>query len=824
MTTFKMRHLLAAGLCTFGLTANAQFSKTVEQYANADYSSVAAEFTLTEVAAALATDTATLHAALSAPEWKEAPTADNNLFYYVDPADGTTLLYAHNQPDGGFWIARDGSLKNWGSGSVYYAYPASETAGGADKFSIRLGQFPDSLKAGATFTPKFVVKYGGKQATFDITYKVKEVAGVPVPTTVLLSEINVIGSASAHTKRTDIQGYDATALSIDAADLIAKLGLDKSLLGAQLAQMVYAEWRDTELGVRKDSLTNKSTAGAPGWWLQRMLYPQGHAQAGEPSPDLGATAYGKDCHVYIEAFKYDETKNAITCNLGQYPGTPQVGDSVSANIYIIYGDKAYRLNYQVVFTASETQGLASMTSVGNVDVPLTFYDSFADYQSIAINVDIEAVKTALGCEEGAIQLTIQKNEEELWVGNGTANKGGFWVDDSGFATQWSNGASYFEPEEEGKYSLFNVGLHPQVKTNVGGTYPIKIYLVNGSKYYTVSITCTIEHKEAGDQSSWEVVKTEPAVIQVIASADSYTGEQTPYSLSPDKIADMIGTTEFQLYALTHDTIAAKGEKYWPYTKFPCAPAPGVWFNKGGWGQPWAGSEEVPVGICWNKETGAVTIYQVPGKNPIGSTFNGSLFFVNETTGKLYELKITVQFVEALKTAEIVGTESITLPVTLAGIEVPFDLTKAAAALGATVGELADGTCWKGLKSNGLYSEAVDLKAQGLSFLTDGSYDLYGSLFVELAGNEADGYVLKASTDSEVAEDYKQNAKFCAEKGEKIYVFDLTFVSEAVYTGIEDVTGKAPAKDGRMFDLSGRRITKPVKGMYILNNKKYIKTN
>ena len=64
--TLKIKQLFAAMMLFACIPASAQFKATVEQYANTNYSQVAAEFKLTEIATALETDTATLVAALDA--------------------------------------------------------------------------------------------------------------------------------------------------------------------------------------------------------------------------------------------------------------------------------------------------------------------------------------------------------------------------------------------------------------------------------------------------------------------------------------------------------------------------------------------------------------------------------------------------------------------------------------------------------------------------------------------------------------------------------------------------------------------------------------
>jgi hypothetical protein len=52
-----------------------------------------------------------------------------------------------------------------------------------------------------------------------------------------------------------------------------------------------------------------------------------------------------------------------------------------------------------------------------------------------------------------------------------------------------------------------------------------------------------------------------------------------------------------------------------------------------------------------------------------------------------------------------------------------------------------------------------------------------------------------------------------------YVYNITFMSEGDYAGIKDVQA-IKKNNGAIFDLMGRQVTKPAKGLYILNGKKY----
>ena len=383
-----------------------------------------------------------------------------------------------------------------------------------------------------------------------------------------------------------------------------------------------------------------------------------------------------------------------------------------------------------------------MEKVGESETyELTFYTDFADYQALTIEPDLTAIATALGCEASEIGMTVKKDDENLWVGEGTANNGGFWVDEASYAAQWGSAVTFFEPATSGDYSLLNVGVHPSnAKNNVGKTYPITIYFTNGTKYYNVNINCLINEKEQTDQSTWSVVATYPATVQVVASATDYIveGNQTTYTLTADQIAEALGSTSFNMYCATHDTIAATGVKYAIHSKYPCTPAPGIYFNEEGRGHGWSGGA---VGVCWSESDGAFTVYQIPGKNAAGTTFNAPIYFINEESGKMVEVSFTVQFVEELKDAEIVGTESIYLPVNT-DANVDIDLEKAATALGTTKDELLKENCMKAMEANGLYSDGFNPVEIGVAFNTSGFSDEYGNIYVTV---NSDGTKLNIST-------------------------------------------------------------------------------
>lgn len=83
MITTQVRNLLTAVICLFaGATAQAQFTGGIEQYPTNDYKTKAVSFKLSEVAATLETDAATLAEAYTT--WLNAEEAEENMLFLVN--------------------------------------------------------------------------------------------------------------------------------------------------------------------------------------------------------------------------------------------------------------------------------------------------------------------------------------------------------------------------------------------------------------------------------------------------------------------------------------------------------------------------------------------------------------------------------------------------------------------------------------------------------------------------------------------------------------------------------------------------------------------
>ena len=847
-STQNVRHLMLTAVASLlGLSANAQYSQTVTQYPNSSYEAVPATFKLTEVAQTLNTDTATLVNALKT--WLETntaegvtPSGDAMFQAYVDDALVPTDASGYNGNFNGMWFGKDGTLQPYGEQAAYHAESAWDA--NEDAFTISLLQYPNAFIGGETNTKKFALTYGGKTATFDVTYNINTPAEVPTPVTVLRSELaekmTKTGEAIVKTTRTDVQGYEATALKVDAKEIAEKLGIDfDKFKTMSLEKMIYTIGYDnTNSGIANDTLTNKSTASAPGFWYRTTIYGQGEEHQGEESPILGATNYGGEDKLFIEGFKFDG--DSITCNLGQYPGNLKANDNLVASIYLMYGDKYYQINYNVTCEAAAAASIAEMENTGNLDVELEFNQFTGDYGVVYKEIDLEAIKAALAItDNSAIQFKVAKDDEVFYPGNTDAGAYGYWMDGESHKTSWKDGESsplFVTLEKEGEPGKIGVGLFAGLHQKAGNTYTAKVYYVAGNKYFTITLKCNVVEKQQATHSSWKVVANKKVAKQVIASADAYISDnnQTTFSLTKEECKQLIGTDSPTLYCDLADSLQVDGKLYAPYSVYACDPKPGVWLGKDGQGHLWSGNAEAPVGICWLQSdanglaAGDFAVFQVPNMNAAGNVYKAKLYLVNDDTYDMIQIDFNISFVSAIESAETVGTENMTVASSKdEDMHFKLDLTKAAEALGVPAEDLLndDKGYFKVMTASGTFTNVNVTPSSGYSFDKDGTYNAGGDGAFGIAYNtdneEWDVYNVSASTSIE--EDvWKIVTTFCFEVNGKQYIYNITVVdNESFTTGIKDIKVES-VKNGKIYNLQGMEIAHPAKGqMYIKNGKKVI---
>lgn len=806
--TLKIKQLFAAMLMLACIPASAQFKATVEQYANNDHSTVVAEFTLTEVAAALQTDTATLAAALDAWYNYDAESGAEKPADMFFLKSGDNLLSDYNTTaPGGFWMTSDYQIIAYGEGAAFYEDIWFDQA--EDFFGIYLGQYPNALAAGATLTPTFVLAYGDKQATFDITYVVKPLPETPT-VELDITKLEIVGNAEVTTEQYPRINYNSSAVKVNIAGAAAKLGIDNELLSLILTKSLYKARVDETYQTKVDSLRLATDNG--GWGIEVL-----DMATGDTLPEVCAAPYSNKCQYYMDTWKFDPATDTLSCNIGQYPYNLEVGDKYYTNVYIVYGNKAFVVKYNVHIVedpnANNNPELESMTKAGT-SVYRVEQQPTTDYSTSAIMVNVDSIAEVIGCATGDMTLMAIDNNGELST-QSTANNGGFWMTQGGIICAWGTNAYFFvEPASSNDYSQLNTGQMPG-NTAIGEEGHTILYLVAGNSYYELDITLAIVEPQKSDVE-FESVATRSYVVQALD--ETYIWSTKSANIPFADIDNLIGTVEPVLYALNIDSIAEQtGEKY---TKsYTISETPGFWLTEDGKRTPWGnGSHWGITGMNSTSENFVIQCMQMDGYGVAGDSYTGEFYLVNEETGKMVTIKLTYQIVDEIVDSEIVGEEWINLPVSMNDNLVDFDFAKVATALGLeSVEALFDGYYAKGMKADGTYSDGVDIVNNGLSFNASGAFEEYAAIGV-LVTEDYKQFLTYSNDDIEGT--FKLEITMCFEIDSKSYVIHITLLDETSYAeGIESIN--ADNKVGKIYNLQGQEVAAPAKGIYIMNGKKIL---
>ena len=828
MFTKKKCLLIAAASLLAFTSAQAQFEGSVSQYPTKGYEGNIVSFSMAEVAKVLDTDAATLTKAVT--DYISAETPDPVLFSVV-PAGGDAIEWtaATEAVNHGFWLDTSSIPVGHGDTSAWFISPMVEknradvnTDGAVDVADIsavisvmagtldvdgdvnndgatdvadissiisymadgnddsnepmlqfNIGQMPNVMQGGEELSVTIKLTLNGKSATFTLKLIVMEkpVYNVPEPT-LIESELTIVGEQEQIVEQYPRGDYSTDEVVVELPDL-SNLGIpDMGLLSDQIDAVLYTTWyNDGDIeeggGMKKDSLTNTPTGEGHGFWYRAVQNDQG-----EEDGEVSAAAWGGTDKFFMNNFTYTADGNTLTCQLGQYPGVCKENETWFANVYIIYGEKAYRIKYTLKLMEREQgSGLADYTKVGEETVTVE-QEPTNDYAATTVKPDVEAIAAALGCEVSAIGMSALDDKDNF--ANSTANAGGFWFSDAG--TVISHGASaalYIEPLTSGDYSALSVGQYPD-HFSIGDEASATIYFMNGTNYYAYTVNLKIVEPKLIEHG-FKSVATRTAQIQTLPSATTYPIDAT-YEISFDDIEALIGTRSPTLFGLNNDSVAAIKGQY--SNAYSCDPKPGFWLHKDGYVSVW-GDANARVGISY--ASGVFQFFQYPGRNSVGENFKTTLFLVNEETEQMITINFIVSFVDKLTPVEIVGTENITLPVDAAGTLVKIDAQKACDALGITIEDLLNPNNYylRGFTTEGVYGEAVNAD-NGLSFsIEDGGYDGYGDIFFTME-QDGDDVVINIMSNNDVEDDYTVDGQFCIEVNDQRYVYNVKFVSPAIY--------------------------------------------
>ena len=815
MITTHFKKLMAVVVCLLaGMTAQAQFQGTVTQYPTSDYSNSPAKFKLTEVAQALETDTATLAKAYNT--WQEAETWEGeNMFWLIGANDAAT-----DEPtaDGkGFWMTAEGERIGYGEGAIWFAFALVDVEN--DVFSINCGQMPNTMKAEDSGHAKFQLRYNGKSVNFEVTLNVvaKPVVDIPQPE-LAWGKLTIVEEITKDVTQKPRSGYDADKVEVDLTEALTKLGVSGDLLKDELSQLLFAKkayvTEDAVMGAQmSDSLTNESSAGAPGFWLRNFSDAEGN-----PTFECGRFAYDGDDCFYAEAFAFDTETGILSCNLGQMPNKLKGGNTYFADIYIVYGDKAIKIRYNLILPEVKVGTLEDYEKAGENTIRVEM-EPAESYDTKNFSIDIETMVNALGCQVGEID-DFYMLDSEIDFATGKNQEGvGYWVSMEGKVVNWGNDAMFYVTPKADDYSKFGVGQYPG-HMNIGDSARATLYFVAGSKYYQLNVDLVIVAPKQGDVVFESVAQRSIEIQQVPVAYKWTSGVEIPEAW----VEQQLGTSDWVLYALAplnEDGTEKEGNA--KYSKsYSITESPGFWMDGEGHNIGW--SANARVGVSISQPSGHFALMQYENSINLGDVFRFPLFLVNEENGKMVTFNFTYSIVESVVEIEEVGSEDIVLPVSADddGASATIDLSDVLKAFDITLDALANGQFLHGITADGTYGSGVSLY-DGLAFNDKGvcvTEDPF--MFFDAELNE-DGKSITVTTcaTADVADDYSAIGTVCFLIEGKRYVLNVKFVSEAIYTGITEHHSVPHTSLSAVYDLQGRKVVKTQRGLYIQNGRKYM---
>ncbi len=406
----------------------------------------------------------------------------------------------------------------------------------------------------------------------------------------------------------------ATALGTDAATLSSELD---SYSGGTQGNLTIQLFYNGGEGVY-DGLTEYSTSAPGGFWMDK----DGNRTT------WGATEGSDTQAMFYEDLYWSSTGDTLAFEVGQFPDRCEAGGDFTFEIRFTYNSSAYAI-FDCTLTVNpapefdnELQ-LSNLTIVGTGAVsvtehPRSTYNTDADSIAVAdilplLDLDAETFGKYL---KNFIYTRTYNEGNEVWedsINNDfTTSSTGFWfkqlVDEATqkkssecYSTYTSSGDdaspffAEFSTNAAGDTLIAAIGQNPDICAE-NSTYYGTIYLVHGSKAYTVTVTLNTDEKVQIPFADMEKAGEVSYTVEMLA--DNTSAESVTVDI--DSIVSLLGITtdDIVLYGFSAENTLTNGST---------ANNGGYWFNSQGY-------------VCAYGATDA-TMYIEPASSTDFSTLN-----------------------------------------------------------------------------------------------------------------------------------------------------------------------------------------------------------
>ncbi len=788
------------------------FNDAIVEEAKDDYERTNLVYSITEVAGKLGVTAAELATALT--DWiptEEYSTPRSDLFSLIQ-SDGTATT-TPTASWGGYYMDKSGNLSNWGTDGYWFVHPDWDIE--ADELYLCVGQNPTKpLMPGETVSCVIAMTLYGTQVTFGISLTIKEAAGIDKTPTTTLSDLEIVGRTKyAITQAPNTEWYNEPNW-VEVPGMAAALGIDEDYFAEKMRYIIYAKKFDYETETWSNQLVNDLTATpSPGFWFGTGVQYEGEL---EEDPELQHANYGDTDKFWVASLTY-LPGDTIYCTIGQYAYTPwTLGETHHAEIYFIYGSKAWVIDYEVTVDVNLTDVIDNYTPVGSEAIEFS-RDPRDGWTTVEKKeIDAEAIYQLLGAES-IYDIRVATNDQYGALTEAyTADTTGFWFLPDGKVTGYSTGTTSFYVNYVADSLRFEIGNMPDA-FNGGEECVATIYFIKDDKYYEFQFKVTMQKPEYTIENC-EVTEMD-LKVNLVPSAEGGAWEIGQTDMTA--FEEVLGTSKGVLYGL--DSAGGLTNAY------SVSEANGGTTGGGFWMSPEdenhyayaAGYSGEGAFAMWYYES-QIHWFVVPGFRQPGQTTTATFYIFNLWDGKALKLNTTLRFVSQDTEVKTIADEDVALqgrdPETNDYYETEFDLTPCATRFGLTLDDLLASGTWMAQDADGyLISDNFDV-IYGFFFDENGAAVPSMDEAAFTVGYSEDGtmraYIID---DANVDKEYKTT--LYVYYNNRYYGFNITIGGEE--TAIKAVESK-DVKSERIYDLSGREVKVPGKGLYIRSGKKFLK--
>lgn len=663
-----------------------------------------------------------------------------------------------------------------------------------------------------------------------------------------ISGLNIVGHTDYAIEQSPVSATSSTNYELTLSDVAAALGVSQQQLSENFADMLYATQMTTKGRLMADTLTNVFTTDSTGWWFVKT-----NSQTADTVNIWSSAKRGTRTYLYAQNFKIDDA-GTLTFSLGQRVNTMHDGDKANIPLYIVAGDKAWQLN--LVVSIVKPSG-----NVGGEDISVQFAPGVNNNKSVAL--DDDKIAALLGTTTGNMRLyAIDANGER--VTTGTANNGGFWLDKKGNAGDYSSvhgEGFYVEPVSDGNFSSINIGTYGASITNqpAGTVMKTTLYIYpdgNPDTYYQLHITATVDAGSDNIAEKYTTVMEINGSFRMIPDAgyvwsSEDNAEATSWKTPWAPIKEALGLSDSEqptFYGVNAiDTVKVDGVVKEPLELHHILTDAttmggeggnwinGFWMNSAGNPRSWGGTEGDDNSLTtWGNEwsiTDDADYFQMkfmmfPGRAEVGDVRTGTFYLANTDNNRVVAINITLQYVNRIVDEKIVGHYSTQFPADASDFTIDdISFNDIADSLGISAEELANGNYLSAMNANGMWCVPQNCLS-GVGIDADGYYtESVEPLFYVVVADTGEGYSLLVYSDQyESLGNFNKPVKLCFEVSDdsSAYARRVIIDCEAVTTGINGVKSQTTRNDDSIYDLSGRKVTSPRRGVYIIRGKKVLR--